>query len=207
MSSVRNAQIGQAATEAVIVLALLAALLASCAYIGSGLAYVTQTQQQAREAAFRAARGEADDLASSAGSGPYRHHVAFERVSMGWLQPGGQGADARTLRREWRLADTGVLRVGVAQSRTALLTDAGNTAGDVETQQRVGQSTAAWGRAYARSSSLAHTVGARMARADAGWRRSSSSVDWLQRWSDIVPTDVKSKTEPVYRLGNSGAVR
>ena len=207
MSNTRNMQIGQAATETVIVLALLSTLLAGCAYVGSGLAYVTQTQQQAREAAFRVARGEGNVLASSAASAPQRKNVALERLSMGWLQPGGQGARARTLRREWRLADTGVLRAGVAQARTALLTDAGHTASDADTQRRVAQSSTGWGRSYDRSSALARTVGSRIARADAGWRRSSSSVDWLPRWSDIVPTDVKSKAEPVYRLGNRGAVK
>lgn len=207
MTGTRAKQAGQAASEAVVVLALLATILASGAYIGSGLAYVSHTQQQGRDAAFRAARGQADVHASANEATGRRHDVAIERKPKGWLQPGGHGAVARTLRREWRLADSGVLRAAVAQSHTALLTDAGHTAGDAETQQRVGQSNAAWGLAYDRSSSLARAVGARMARADAGWQRSPASVDWLQRWSDIVPTDVKTKTPPAYVLGNSGSAR
>ncbi|MYZ46087.1 hypothetical protein [Schauerella aestuarii] len=207
MIGIGRRQAGQAATEAVIVLALLSMLLAGSAYVGSGLAYLTHTQQQSREAAFRAARGEANVSASFDAMAPQRTSAALERQAMGWLQPGGHGAAARTLRREWQLADTGILRAAVAQSRTALLTDAGHTADDAATQHRVAQSSAAWGRVYDRSSSLARTVGARMARTDAGWKRASSTVDWLQRWPDIVPTDVKSRTAPVYRSETRGAIR
>ncbi len=134
-------------------------------------------------------------------------------------QPGGEDADATTLRREWALADTGILLGHVAigsgaekdvsakdtsllklrqfelpyealHRSTAILIGAGHSSSDDAAQARTGDSQLAWQAAEARSRAASVEVKARASEVDGGWKRAEPELDWLSAWSGQVPDEV-----------------
>lgn len=111
-------------------------------------------------------------------------------------QPGGVFKRAQELRRDWRIEDRGIVKATVAIAppnypalarHTALLTGAGHAADDVDSQQRVAESPAAWSNSANRSYDLGRRVQASASALDRAWSRSEPHFDWLAPWAGHVP--------------------
>jgi hypothetical protein len=196
-------QHGQAAVEAVIVLALFTALGAGIAavgglqWLGLGAAHASRSQ------AFLHARG-------SAGSAPDGIDVSRGARPARFMGPGG--ASAAALRREWGVEDGGMVTASArfrsehgphggtlpaGRRHTSLLAGAAHARDDRHAQQIVGSSRIAWTRAAQPSIQAGRRVASALRGIDAAWRRELPHFDWLSPWSDLAPagrvrTDVAS---------------
>jgi len=133
-------------------------------------------------------------------------------------QPGGGHPTGHTLRKEWSLEDTGVLRAQVRlhafssesisnedtgllrlsqfdrpyevlRRSTSILTDAGHAMSDDAAQSRLSVSRLAWAAAETASRTAAGAVMSHAEGVDSGWGRPGPGFDWLHAWSGRVPDD------------------
>jgi hypothetical protein len=193
-------QAGQALAEGLIAVLALALVVLAIAHAGRWHATALQTGFAARQAAFAWTRGES----GAGGDDRVRLQPLVAHPLPGAAQPGGEGRDAGTLRRQWALHDDAVvawqaramglrLPFGVRRlslrRHTAVLADAGHATGDVGAQQRTAQSTLAWRDAASGSLHVAREIDARVAPVDRAWRRPGLALDWLAPWAGAVPPE------------------
>ncbi|OWT77193.1 MULTISPECIES: hypothetical protein [unclassified Achromobacter] len=203
-------QKGYALLEANLVIALLLALWGSVALLGEWHGHGLHATHASRLQVFDVAHGGGDHAAaissaassaasSALGSAPGAgRHVPPAGFSM----PGG--AATADLRRDWGMADDGLLvahagayarrqgagtGAGFLQRSTALISAVGHAPGDRETQARIAANRAAWRGVASHTQGVGRQVAAALYRIDAGWGRAAPEFDWLSRWADLVPNE------------------
>ena len=132
-------------------------------------------------------------------------------------QPGRATAHAEALRRDLKLADSGVLTANIdlhfsagpsvvrseekpllglaafdlpypsLRRSISILTGAGHASSDREAHRRVAESPSAWASAYEFSRSIGATVASRADGLDDAWGRERPMFDWLRPWEGRVP--------------------
>lgn len=187
-------QRGQAVVEALAGLALLGLLGTAVISVGRFQWHGLQAAHAARVQVFRFALG---DRVGSMG-------VRVTRAAHAADFPGPGGPRALALRRELGVEDGGMVRAEVStrvaphrqhgdgwpmRRHAAILADAGHADSDSRAQQRIAASRTAWGDASRASHGPARQAKSLLWRLDQGWRRSAPDLDWLMRWSDLVPAD------------------
>ncbi|GAB1578699.1 hypothetical protein [Bordetella petrii] len=198
-----HAQHGQAALEAFLAVALLAACLHGLATIGALQHRVLQAAHLGRHAAFAAARGQLRQATI-----PPDATVSVARSANDGLGWGPDDPQAAVLSQDWLRVDRRLLRaqatvgpgraVAFAQRNgpaarlairryTSLAVGAGHAAGDLATQQRLAMSEAGWSGAARGTVAAAQSLHGRMRAVDAPWGRGKWSLDWLSAWADLVP--------------------
>lgn len=199
-----HVQQGQALAEAAVMLGSLAALMAAVHAVGTWQDEALRAGLAARQAAFAATRFAPDPArAVEPGAAVLSMDVLPGGLSAS-AQPGGAHGHSVTLRREWRLADAGVLSAHASlrashpdqagdalrfTRHTAVLRDAGHSAGDAQTQQRAAGSALGWGTPARSSTAAGQAVASRMNPVDLGWARPEPEFDWLTRWTGAVPPE------------------
>ena len=232
-------QQGQALVEALVVALALVVLWVAVAWLAHYQDAALSATHASRFAAFTATRLDEEDEVAAAtmplftGS-PYRWNdrkgqsvIDFEssmRVHPRRLaalsahaQPGQGSAQASILRRDWEVADPGILQAEIHLSfpkrdtatsptdsgrlglnvfdraypslvrSTAILTGAGHGSTDAGVQTRLTQSTLAWSSAYRDSLGAGRTAEAAAVGVDLAWGRPAAEFDWVFPWSGYVP--------------------
>lgn len=228
-------QHGQAMLEGILVLWVLACLWVAIIWLGQLQDIALSAQHASRHAAFTLARNPASDWGNSIRqhhfAGP-AHQWTDRRLSMvnpelvhahldteahlpQSAQPGGERADAESLRRSWGIQDGGIvtarLRVAPAvlprsnshqdwasslnefntyptlRRHTAILVAAGHASSDAQVPHIVGRSSLAWSDSADASYEIGRRIDNAMSRVDAAWRRSRPMFDWLGPWAGDVP--------------------
>lgn len=235
-------QDGQALFESMVAVLALAALWAAVHWLAQGQDIALSAIHASRHAAFLATRsGPGEPLPADRASGVADRYLTGrahrwanlygerlldpardiqlstrrDRSLSAGAQPGGDARDASTLRRDWLLADTGILRASVTlhpqhrargdakegplgmvridtaypalQRSTHVLTGAGHAPSDAQAQQRTGSSGLAWAAAHSASRAAGVEVAGRADGIDSGWGRADPRFDWLDLWSGRVP--------------------
>lgn len=238
MQTRNGSQHGQALVEAFVVLLAAAVLWMAIAWLGRIQDVSLQASHAARHLAFQATRLPAPDTvvlpdAFFNGSRPMWRgergqpligtvlaHPHARAGSVGVLsvygQPGRNDADAGQLRKDWNIADTGIVVAGVSlrplapdapvsatdkapilssfdryvptiSRHTAILWGAGHATSDGAAAGRLAASGLAWAGPADASKSLGQRVAGGAAPVDAAWGRPDPVFDWLQPWADYLP--------------------
>jgi len=144
---------------------------------------------------------------------PLAVNVSRRRLqALSWqAQPGG--AVATTLRHDWSLADSGILRAEIVvhpswvapatsgplslahfdfrypplRREISLLTSAGHAESDTAAQFRMAGSGLAWGAAAHVSRLAGGEIAQRAVGVDSAWSRAGPDFDWVGLWSGLVP--------------------
>jgi hypothetical protein len=230
---------GQALAELLVAALALTMLWAAAAWLGRLQDMALQAGHAARHLAFTAARQDEaqwSELAREAYFDGTRQRW-MDRRGQTWLAPGEAGLGVRVtrlapapqaaqpgsghpagaqLRRDWQLADAGVVQARVeAATRDAsrpaagrawgdrlreldapapvirrqahILSGAGHAESDALTRERVAQAALPWAQAARSSYGLSGRVSGLMGRVDAGWGRPLPESEWLSRWEDWAP--------------------
>ncbi|MCD0501636.1 hypothetical protein [Bordetella petrii] len=195
-------QRGQAAVEAVLVVALLVLFMHGVATVGSLQMQGLGAAQFSRHAVFLSARGMATPA--------FEHGALVSIDASPFVDASGTAGnpDAVGLARDWLRADPhlrtafasvqapgqvpftqsgSAARIMSIQRHTTLAVSAGHAHGQAATVQRLGMSPAGWTATAQRSQAAAQALHRRMQPVDAPWARGQWSVDWLGAWMDIGP--------------------
>ncbi|RTZ41130.1 hypothetical protein EKL30_15740 [Candidimonas sp. SYP-B2681] len=231
-------QDGQALVEGMVVMMVLLSLWTGTAWLGRLQDMGLQATHASAYSAFSSSRNPTakidHDVKRSYFSGPAHNwadrrgrrilsneldeivlqsmrHAALDNKA----QPGGPGDDAQSLRRDWRLDDTGILvsQVNVSalatrptlpkaaftgmadfdmpypqlRRHTAILTGAGHASNDLAVQQTVSRSALGWGSSATTSYGHGRSIASVMVSVDAAWNRTEPVFDWLAPWAGYVP--------------------
>lgn len=201
---VTDMQRGQALSEALVALALIAILGTAVISVGCLQWGGLEASHAARARAFRYALGDHDKDVSREFSSLGTASLSITRGRHAASFPGPGGAGAAALRRELGVEDRGIVtaRASVAmplhrhhgdhavlRRHTSLLADAGHASDDQQAQWRIAMSRVAWGSAARGSLAVARQARAGLKNIDQGWARAMPNFDWLMPWSDLVPAD------------------
>lgn len=226
----RRAARGQAVIEALMALALLGVMFTAQQWLGTlqeeGLALGVLGRHDAFVAA-QSARINAPSVVSrtclrgglarpaglgESGCDPVTSHLVATGRADVFEQSGGPAVE--DLRRDWRLAETGVVRATVSSSlprlpawlsrqsardrstvhrHTDILRDDGHSSSAAESVGRLARSHRAWRGAFLSSQRVARRVSSRVAGQDRAWHRSAVTRDWLTPWAKLALDDVRSR--------------
>lgn len=146
-------------------------------------------------------------------------HISLDRSKKltDSMQPGGQGLNQLTLRREWEIEDKGIASVHVntrpqytriddrtheamspglsffdqqvlnIQRHTSILTDTAHSSSDVAAHERTSHSHLAWKEAASASYESGQKVAEIAAPVDSAWKRPDPVFDWLRPWAGQLP--------------------
>ncbi len=235
-SSIR--QHGQALAELMVAMLALCMLWTAVAWLGRVQDMALQAGHAARHLAFLGAQQAHEDWGQAARTAYFdgrrqrwldrRGHDLLPQAQgisaqvsrlapvAAQAQPANQHASGAQLRRDWQVADEGVMQASVAVSpgnasgvfsgpawgdvvrgldaaypsirRYAyILAGAGHADSDGQTQQRVARADQPWAQAAGVSYGLAGQMSGRMRQVDQAWGRSAPDNDWLYRWQTWLP--------------------
>ncbi len=212
---------GQALVEALVAMGVLVLLWISMAWLMKYQDMALQASHASRYAAFALTReppalplqeardhffmGQTHQWADQRGEqvlDSVRSDVKLDVARLsplsGLAQAGAHAAHADGLRKQWHVADQGLVQAQVSvdpenglypalSRQTTILVHAGHAQGDLHTQQRVADSTIAWRGAADTSIALSQRVAGAMQAVDLAWGREAVNLDWLTPWSGMVP--------------------
>ncbi len=232
-------QQGQALAELLVAALVLCMLWAAAAWLGRLQDMALQAGHAARHLAFLGAQQADEDWGKIARASYFdeHRHRWTDRSGQALLASDGQGVSAQvsrlapvaqaaqpgsgdtrgaTLRRDWRVADEGVmqaqvvLRPAAAPQPTAgpawgdalrgfdapmpvirrqayILVGAGHAGDDAQVRQRVAQAALPWAQAAGVSQGWSSRVEGFMSRVEHAWGRPVPGGDWLQPWQAWLP--------------------
>lgn len=144
-------------------------------------------------------------------------HLDRSKKLPGHMQPGAEGVNPSTLRREWQIEDKGIASVHVntrpqytsvddrtnepmspglsffdqhilnIQRHTAILTGTAHSSTDLNAHKRTAESSLAWREAAQASYESGRKVTEVAAPIDAAWNRPTPVFDWLSPWAGELP--------------------
>jgi len=210
-------QDGQALVELLVAMLSMIALYLAIVWLGRVQDVALQAEHQASHLAFLGAHGDASWTNSrtsteTAPTATLTHLPPAPPVA----QPAGLATHAAALRRDWGVADSGVLQALVrvpvsiqaanagAQAmptlqafqfpaglmvarRATTLSGTGHANSDTHVQQRTANAALPWAQAATVSQELVQQVRDRMMPVDQAWGRAAPEGEWLSRWQGQVP--------------------
>ncbi|MBB1624946.1 TadE family protein [Achromobacter sp. UMC71] len=203
MTPVHRWQLGQALTEALLVLPVLILAFLGVAWLGKLQFTAQKVAQASRKAAMSVAAGAPVAASRTPVALAARDQAVPAAITSGnaGLQAEWFGADLRwvSVTAQSSLAGPRPWDAARIQRRTSVAVGAGHAYGDDDARRRIGAAPTAWGQAAKPSLSLARSVGGLAANVEAPWRRPVISLDWLSPWADVVPAERLGKRRSANR--------
>jgi len=234
-----SAQSGQAALEAMISALALAVLWVGIAWLGRIQDIALQASHAARYSAFMASRDDTVAATNQVRTGFFAgignqwsdlrgnalQTSVYQTISATLTrgkpiafdaQAGGSDSNSIQLRKDWGIADQGVLSAQVSlvprnidkpsggkesllklaqfdaaypriTRHTAILTGAGHAGSDSLTAERIARSDLGWSGPADSSFRAGRRIASVASQVDAAWNRPAPVFDWLGPWADQVP--------------------